>query len=186
MRRRLVGSTLVALVAGVLFATGALASSSHHSRTRHDSSPAIQFSVLARLHSRAKVANGPAKGALAAVFPSDGVENKLYVSEESGEYCLTMVQNGGLESQGCALPEVANVKGIELVLGSAHMPTTIALLLPNGVNSATFTDTDGATHVVDVHSNVVALSDADVASASYTMPGGVPESVKVPPAPTAP
>lgn len=179
LRWALAAVTLVTVSA--LLATGALASRGHR-RPAHHSLQSVHLSAFTHPLRRARTAaDEPAGGVLAAIFKNDGAENMVYVSREGSEYCLTVVHVGGFTSAGCAQPEVLNRKGGDLELKGAGTPLTVALLLPDGVDSATFTDTDGSEHTVDVENNVVARTDPNTESVRYLMPNGTPQSVHAEP-----
>jgi hypothetical protein len=55
----------------------------------------------------------------------------------------------------------------------------ISALLPNGVRGLRFTDHDGSSYVVPVTDNVVEREDINLASISYTLPGGKTRTVAV-------
>ena len=168
---------LLATVGGLL-ASGALASRksqsiSHYSKRAH-------FSVFEHHSKRARTAAAVEAGAvLAAVRTSGGVENEIYVSHEGTELCLSD-NEGGMRAEGCGSPSDAEEKGLEFVMRGGNTPLTMVLLVPDGVETATFIDKDGSEHTVAVTDDVVVRTDSNLSSVQFVMPGERPESDEVP------
>ncbi|MGD1050016.1 MAG: hypothetical protein ABR947_02970 [Solirubrobacteraceae bacterium] len=79
----------------------------------------------------------------------------------------------GLMAVGCSHPGPAEQTGMALVAPSAvGSSARITLLLPNGVQSVTFTRADGTTVHQAVVNNVAQYAAPDLASASYVTPSG--------------
>jgi hypothetical protein len=162
-----------------LLATGAFASRGEQGSARY--SKKARFSVFEHHSKRARAANAVAAGAvLATTVTSGGVENEVYVSREGAEICLSDNEVGGISGEVCGAPSIAADKGLDLTLRGIKAIPTVALLVPNGVQTATFIDNDGSEHPAEVENNVVVRTDPSITSVQYVMPGDTHESVTVP------
>jgi hypothetical protein len=183
-RLRLILSAVAVLAVGALLATAALAFGGHRGSIHHHSLQKTHFSVFTHpphsTHARTAAAE-QAGAILAEVDNSQGIENLVYVSREGTEYCVSVNQVGGMTAQACGRPETASSEGIEFAMGGKNTAPTVALLLPDGVSSATFTDTDGSEHTVAVQNNVAVRTDPNMASVHYVMPDHMSKTVKVTP-----
>jgi hypothetical protein len=169
----------VLVAAGVLLATGALASG-HRSVKHPHHATAVHYSVFAHPLHHAKAKAAAVGATLAAVINSEGVENEIYVSQKPGEYCISDNYAGGMTGEACGLTEAVNEKGLDLMMRGHNTVLTEALLLPDGVSQATFVDSDGTEHPVEVQNNVVLRTDPNLESVRYVMPDAMHESVNVP------
>lgn len=166
------------ITVAVLAATGAFAS------RKPPRSTSIHFSVFSGAKNRttAHAAAVPPGTILAATETNGGVKNEIYVRQESGEYCVLDVQAKVLSGTTCANPQTVGAIGLDLTIRGHNAVSTVSVLVPDGVHSATFVDADGAEHTVPVENDVVALADPKIASVHYVMPSGAAHTVEVPPA----
>lgn len=140
--------------------------------------PKVHFSIFShpktiRAHRAATSSVEPPSGAiLAGVAQSNGAQNEIYAwHQTSQEDCLVIVEGGAAVTTACGRLSEAAENGVEVATKPAHGDPTITILLPDGVKSAIFTDSDGS-HLVDVVNNVAEYSAPGLVSASYTMPNG--------------
>lgn len=90
----------------------------------------------------------------------------------SEELCISDRQSSG-GGGGIACSYVTTIEREGMVLETAGLrSSSIAVLVPNGVSSATVIDSDGLSHELRVSNNVAEIEDASASSVSYTMPNG--------------
>ena len=211
---------LAALTIGVLATAGTtLAVASHaarsshaHSRKGHPANPKTAFAVLS--HGTARAA-----GAGSAMFPPGAVlaavagSRKVYVWELSSgqpsgpsagsrpaattEVCVGWTAPSGGGSGDCGPASQLDARG-SVAIGRVFdrtkgtlSPTTVTVLVPNGVKTVTLTDRDGVSYEANVTNNVVVVEDENLApppatAVSYQLPNGATEAVPMPTPPTGP
>jgi hypothetical protein len=181
---------LFAALAGACaaLAASALAFQSHRaSRLRHTAPPThAHFSVFRRPHARtrSRIATVTPAGTLAATQTSAEGADEIYVRAEPGEYCLIDVRSTGSKAEACGERDVVGAEGLDLEFKGQNVAPTVALLVPDGVTSATYVDSNGAAVVAKVTNNVAVVSDWGVASVDYVMPNGEPRSLPIHSTPT--
>jgi len=146
----------------------------------------VRFAVFARVGTRAPAAGSspglPAGAMLAAVNSTDGVVSEIYVAKAAdGEVCLTDRQVGKGGATACGRPAEVEANGGQVGVRGPDTPTSVAVLVPDGTPNATMADTNGATHVVAATNNVVAATDPNLATVTYTMPDGAGKVFRIPP-----
>jgi hypothetical protein len=199
---RLATRSVALLAVGVIasvataVAAAAVASSSGGSQSTAGPSPATAFSVLSE---PAAAGTGVPAGAVRAATTE---RDEIYVwaaaatgqsvlgstSSGSGEICLMNKGADGASGSSCSPESMAIKHGIVDVhrtLEPTPEPTTVVVLVPNGVRSVTFTNRNGSTNVVTVANNVAVVEDDNLASApatavSYTLPDGTVEALPMP------
>jgi hypothetical protein len=180
---------LLAVTAGsagvAVAASAALATPAHHYRVRP---LARAFAVLGEAH-RALADSAPAEpigGASSTVLAgSFATGDSVYVATMTdGDICIVDQEpaapagaapssTSGLMAVGCSHPGPAEQTGMAMVAPAADGSSArITLLLPDGVQTVTFTRADGATVHQAVVNNVAQYAAPDLASASYVTPGG--------------
>lgn len=125
-----------------------------------------------------------------AILAESNARSEIYALQKAGaekvgshvlgeRLCVIDLQPGeGGEACGSA-QEVAK-EGVSLVnmpVGGATL--SVAGLVPNGVESVTATDLNGASTSVPVKNNTFTVEDDNLASVTYLLPGGKTESVNV-------
>jgi hypothetical protein len=128
--------------------------------------------------------NPPANAILAAVV---GHTEVFAYHNSSGEDCLDHLKIGAAGGGGCAPALLIEERGSVGVFQEGEGATApgspatlgVAAMVPNGVSSVRFTDRDGASYEVPVTNNVVEHEDVNLASVSFTMPGGAVETTDV-------
>lgn len=132
---------------------------------------------------RSATASGiPANAVLAGTSKADGQSNEVYAWErESGEYCLLDIEAVEARTVLCGPKVTAEEHGLLFAEKSdEYAGDNVVALVPNGVDTATFTDKDGTTHVVKVTSNFVAYANSGgVASVRFTLPNGSSEETPI-------
>ncbi len=211
---------LAALAIGVLATAGTtLAVASHaarssqaHSRKGHPANPRTAFAVLSHRTARAA-------GAGSAMFPPGAVlaavvgSRNVYVWELSSgqpngpspgsrpatttEVCVGWEAPGEGGSGDCGPASQLDERGsvdigrvFDRTTGTLS-PTTVTVLVPNGVQNVTFTDRGGVTYDAKVTNNVVVVEDGNLApppaaAVSYQLPNGTTEAVPMPASPSGP
>lgn len=170
-------TTVVALAIVGVLVSAALAAST--SKTK----PSVRRSHLHvfshHLVRRARTASAdsltaPSGAVLAAV--TDGTE--VYAQEKTSELCvihLTASEGGGEVCRAASLVEsegMVSVGGGGIASDGSLVSLHITALVPNGVKSVHFADTNGETYDLPVTNNVVTHEDTDVTSVSYSLPDG--------------
>lgn len=173
--RNIVGLCLaLALASG-----GATAIAGAHSDpqgVRH--SDQSRFAVFSRRGHRARSAsttNIPVNAVLAGTSNADGQSNEVYAWERApGEYCLLDVEHVTARTVLCGGRAGAEEHGLMLSEKSdEYAGINMVGLVPNGVNTVTFTDSDGTAHAIKVSNNFVDYANAGgVTSARFTLPNG--------------
>jgi hypothetical protein len=174
---------LVALAsAGTAALAGAFA---HPHRTSAKTYNHSGFAVFSRHHSGARTATAsdiPANAVLAGTSKADGQSNEVYAMERApGEYCLLDIENVEARTVACGAKVAAEEHGLLFAEKSdEYAGTNVVGLVPNGVSTVTFTNTDGTAHVVKVTNNFVAYANAGgVASTRFTLPNGSSEERRI-------
>lgn len=177
--RRSLATLSVAIMAtacGMVLAVGAYA---RNHRTRH--AHVHRLSVFAHpLKRRAHAAYAdakdlPAGAVLAEMFGSA----EVYVSEEAGMLCLTVIE-APLGGSSCGRSnELQNEALLDVNVSSGHV--RVGVLMPNGVNSVTLFDHDGTSRLVKITNNVAEVYDSNVASVQYKLPDGSTRTENIPP-----
>lgn len=104
------------------------------------------------------------------------------------ETCIFSSTNGASAGQTCSPTTVAAERGLVSIqrnLKPTREPLTVTVLVPNGVEVVTFTESTGEKRSVTVKDNTVVVEDDQLASppasaVSYTLPDGRTESVPLP------
>ncbi|MFZ1926848.1 MAG: hypothetical protein WAU42_11975 [Solirubrobacteraceae bacterium] len=111
----------------------------------------------------------------------DGIE--IYGWQRaSGETCVLNIKidgGGGASCGNASEVEREGIVGIHQEGEGAGATLRVVALVPNGVKNVDFTDRNGASHLVSVIKNVVALEDANLASVNYALPGEAAHTVNV-------
>lgn len=167
---------IMATACGMVLAVGAYA---RNHRTRH--AHVHRLSVFAHpLKRRARAAytdagSIPAGAVLAEMFGSA----EVYVSEEAGMLCLTVIEAPSGGSSCGRSNELQNEALLDVNVSSGHV--RVGVLMPNGVNSMALFDHDGTSHVVKITNNVAEAYDSNVASVQYKLPDGSTRTENIPP-----
>jgi hypothetical protein len=200
-RRSAGGRRLLQLVATMAASAGlALAGSAAvaSSSPRHNARPiASAFSVLREAHSAATGSSlpepigGATTTVLAGVYPTG---DTVYVDTlQSGDICVVDQEpaspagvapsdTSGLIAVGCSGPTEAEQTGIALLAPSvAGSEARITLLVPNGVQTVVFEQSDGTAITQAVVNNVAEYAARGLISANFVTPGGQDVSEAVPP-----
>jgi hypothetical protein len=145
--------------------------------------PKVTFSVLKHHGVRATTETSgpiPAGATLAAATNSNGIATEILVAElPNGEVCLTDLQVGKGSATACGRPAEVQQNGVEVGLGGPNTHPSMAVLVPDGVTSATVTYTSGSSYAQEVTNNIIAVTDPNVTSVSYTAPSGATKTFRV-------
>ncbi|HEX5308256.1 MAG TPA: hypothetical protein VFW38_04175 [Solirubrobacteraceae bacterium] len=107
---------------------------------------------------------------------ADGTQ--VYAQEKTSELCvihLTASDGGGEVCAAAGLVESEGVVGVGgggIASDGSLVSLHITALVPNGVKSVHFADTNGEAYDLPVTNNVVTHEDTGVALVSYSLPGG--------------
>jgi hypothetical protein len=175
-------------VAGTVGAS-ALASSSNPGST-HRTGKRTGIAVLSHHRERparaakADSVSAPAGAVLAAVVG----DNQIYALRRSnGDDCVINLHVGAGGGSVCAPSSTVEEQG-EVGISqegegatSPGSPATlrVTVLAPDGVTSVRFSDRDGTSHDVAVTNNVAEREDVEIASVSYSLPGGGSQETNV-------
>jgi hypothetical protein len=171
---------VASVVAGILVAT-ALASSGSRAKV-HRAARKTGIAVFSHHPKLARIAkagslSAPSGAILAAVVN----RTEVYVLQNaSDEYCVMHLTVGAGGGSICAPYSQVEAQGEVGIGGEGEGATApgspaivrVTALVPNGVTNVRFTDRDGSSYEVRVTNNVVEREDINIASVSYTLPGG--------------
>lgn len=120
-----------------------------------------------------------------ATFAGRSAGQELYawqsLSGPAGRTCIVAIPtaDSGVGQAMCGSTAKAEESGVVGVIFNGTTPTVVALL-PNNVNTVTFTTTDGISRAVNVTNNVVVGNEEPtLASISYTLPNGVSKTIPI-------
>jgi hypothetical protein len=187
------GAVMVASAGLAYGGTAALAGHVTQARVRP---LANVFSVLRRAHisDDASAPREPIGGATSTVFAARfPTGDSVYVATlDTGDVCLVDQQPAGpagsaptaatgLTAVACAHPAQAESSGVSIVTAAtAASPARITVLVPNGVQSVSFAETDGTTITQSPAGNVAQYAATNLAAANFVAPDGQGVSEPVP------
>lgn len=166
----------LAAIGATLVASVALATNSH---------PSVRTGISVFSHRPKALARIATSGSLnpppGAILASVSGHNEIYAwHHAAGEDCVMNLHVHGAGGAVCG--EAAKVEAVGTVgvfeegegATAPNSPATlrVAALVPNGVNSVTFTDRSGTSYAVAVTNNVVESEDINISSVSYKLPNG--------------
>jgi hypothetical protein len=181
LTRGIIASALVVIVATALLAT-ALASNSSSTKRGTD------FAILTKEPAAKAASSQPGKipAPATAVLATTSAGNEVYVyRNERDEICLRDSTYGQVTG-GCNPAEETEHDGEMMVVFSGHGSPATITLVPNGVNTVTFTETSGASASVAVTNNVAIHVEATPGSVKYQLADGTTRTLQTAGAPEPP